>query len=45
VVRQILSVPKEIVVVELLPLGYPKDPRAIAKSRLPLEEIVRYESW
>jgi nitroreductase len=45
VVRQILSVPKEIVVVELLPLGYPKDPRAIAKSRLTLEEIVRYESW
>jgi nitroreductase len=45
VVRRILAIPKEIVVVELLPLGYPKDPRPAAKSRLPLEKIVRYESW
>ena len=44
-VRQILGIPKEIVVVELLPLGYPKDPEPVAKSRLPLETIVRYEKW
>jgi nitroreductase len=44
-VRQILGIPKEIVVVELLPLGYPEDPRAVAKSRLPMETIVHYESW
>jgi len=44
-VRRILAIPKEIVVVELLPLGYPRDPQPVAKSRLPLETIVRYESW
>jgi nitroreductase len=44
-VRRILSIPEEIVVVELLPLGYPRDPRAVAKSRLPLETIVHYEKW
>jgi nitroreductase len=43
--RRILAIPKEIVVVELLPLGYPRDPQPVAKSRLPLEAIVRYESW
>jgi nitroreductase len=45
VVRRILAIPKEIVVVELLPLGYPRDPQPVAKSRLPIETIVRYESW
>jgi nitroreductase len=45
VVRKILGIPEEIVVVELLPLGYPADPRAAAKSRLPMETIVHYESW
>jgi nitroreductase len=44
-VRRILGIPEEIVVVELLPLGYPKDPQPIRKSRLPLETIVRYEKW
>jgi nitroreductase len=45
VVRKILAIPEEIVVVELLPLGYPKDPERVEKSRLPLATIVRYESW
>ena len=27
------------------PLGYPRDTQPVAKSRLPLEAIVRYESW
>jgi nitroreductase len=44
-VRRILGIPEENVVVELLPLGYPKDPEPVRKSRLPLETIVRYEKW
>jgi nitroreductase len=44
-VKEILQIPEEIRVVELLPLGYPKDPAAIGKKRLPLERIVRYERW
>jgi nitroreductase len=44
-VRRILEIPEQIVVVELLPLGYPKDPKPVTKSRLPLETIVRYEKW
>jgi len=44
-VRQILGIPKEIVVVELLPLGYPEDPRTVSKSRLPMETIVHYDGW
>ena len=45
VVRRILAIPEEIEVVELLPLGYPRDPQGTTKSRLPMETIVRYESW
>ena len=44
-VRRILEIPEQIVVVELLPLGYPKDPKPVTKSRLPLETIVCYEKW
>jgi nitroreductase len=44
-VRQILGIPQEIVVVELLSLGYPEDHRTVGKSRLPVEAIVHYESW
>lgn len=43
-VRDILGIPKHIEVVELLSLGYPADsPRK--KSRLSLEEIVKYDRW
>jgi nitroreductase len=45
VVRKILAIPETIVVVELLPLGYPRDPKPVSKSRLPLKTIVHYESW
>jgi len=45
VVREILGIPRQIVVVELLPLGYPKDPGQVDKSRLPLETIVRRDGW
>lgn len=44
-VRALLGIPPEIHVVELLPLGYPADPSPKAKQRLPLEEIVHYETW
>jgi nitroreductase len=44
-VRAVLGIPKDVVVVGLLPLGYPQDAQPVSKSRLPLETIVRYESW
>jgi len=45
VVKQILGIPEGVVVVELLPLGYPRDPSAVQKRRIPLESFVRYDSW
>ncbi len=44
-VKQILGIPQEIIVVELLPLGYPQDPAIKEKSRLSLAETVHYEKW
>jgi nitroreductase len=44
-VRQLLGIPEQVQVVELLLLGYPSDPAPTPKSRLPLEDIVRYEAW
>ena len=44
-VREILGIPDEIVIVELLPLGYPRDPGKAAKSRLSIDEIVKYDQW
>ena len=44
-VKEILSIPEEIRVVGLMPLGYPSDPSPIEKRRLPLEKIVKYEKW
>ncbi len=44
-VQAILGIPEEIRVVALLPVGYPRDPSPAEKSRLPREEIVRYEHW
>jgi nitroreductase len=42
--REILGIPKNVRIVELLPLGYPAA-AAKPKERLPLEELVRYEKW
>jgi nitroreductase len=43
-VKNILDIPREVRVVELLTLGYPKDtPKT--KNRLPLEKIVCHEKW
>jgi len=44
-VKEILHIPDEIRVVELMPLGYPSDPAAINKKRFPLDLIVKYEHW
>jgi nitroreductase len=44
-VRAILGIPEQIVVVELMPLGYPRDAGAVGKSRLTLESIVHREGW
>ncbi|MEW5806843.1 MAG: nitroreductase family protein [Acidobacteriota bacterium] len=44
-VKKLLGIPAHIRVVELLPIGYPKDPCPVRKHRLPLKEIVRYERW
>ncbi len=44
-VRRILAIPESVEVVELLPLGYPRDPQPVRKSRLPYDTIVRLEHW
>lgn len=44
-VKELLGIPPETRVVELLPLGYPKEPEPAAKQRLPLSQIVKYERW
>ena len=44
-VKEALGIPETIKVVQLLPLGYLATPGTVAKDRLPIEKIVRYESW
>ena len=44
-VRAILGIPRDIRVVELLPIGYPADPAPVAKSRLGLDQVVKNEKW
>ncbi len=44
-VKEILNIPDNIHVVELLPLGYPKDASVKMKSRMSLNEIVKWETW
>lgn len=44
-VRQLLGIPDEVTVVELLPIGYPEDPSLKEKRRLPMGEIVHRERW
>jgi len=42
-VKELLGIPAHIRVVAMLPIGYPQDPAPMAKSRLPLETIVKQE--
>jgi nitroreductase len=44
-VKEILGVPDEIRVVELMPLGYPVFQRVKEKNRLPLSKIVKHDRW
>lgn len=44
-VKDILGIPKEIPIVELLTLGYMREPYPRHKDRLSFEEIVMYERW
>ncbi len=44
-VKEILGIPEEIRVVQLMPLGYPVDPKPVQKSRLPFDMIVKYDHW
>jgi len=44
-VKGILGIPEEIRVVQLMPLGYPAEPSAIRKNRLPFDRIVKYDRW
>lgn len=44
-VKQILSIPEKIRVVELMPIGYASDPSPVEKKRLSLDEIVKHEHW
>ena len=31
--------------IDLLPLGYPADPKPVPKSRKPISETVHFEKW
>ncbi|MCK4519043.1 MAG: nitroreductase family protein [Candidatus Omnitrophica bacterium] len=44
-VKDILDIPADVRIVELLALGYPAKPCPKHNDRLPLEEIVMYEKW
>jgi len=44
-VKKIIGIPPRIRVVELLPIGYPKNPAPVKKSRLPIKKIVKHERW
>ena len=45
-VKEILGIPQEIKVVEMLSLGYPDSPdEDIEKNRMSMEDIVRYDRW
>jgi nitroreductase len=44
-VKELLGIPAEVRVVQLMPIGYPADPSPVTKSRLGREEIVHRERW
>jgi nitroreductase len=43
-VHDVLGIPREVIIVGLLPIGYP-DAEAPPKKRLPLNEIMMLEEW
>jgi nitroreductase len=44
-VKKILGIPADVRVVELLTLGYPRDPKPKAKNRLGRDEVLFFERW
>jgi nitroreductase len=44
-VKEILAIPDDVKVVELMPLGYPAYVVVKEKNRLPFEKIVKYDHW
>ena len=44
-VKEILSIPDEIRIIGLMPIGYPYNPSIKDKNRLPFDMIVKYEHW
>ena len=44
-VKQILEIPADIRVAQLLTLGYPAGPGPAKKDRLNLKDITMYEKW
>jgi nitroreductase len=44
-VKQILGIPKEVKVVELMSVGYPTSEGGEDKNRLPFKKIVKHDSW
>jgi nitroreductase len=43
-VRQILAIPEDVAIIELMTVGYPADSKPEAK-REPIEKIVCYDTW
>ena len=44
-VKEILGIPKDVRVVELMPIGYPTNQCNKEKNRLPLNEIIKQDRW
>ena len=44
-VKEILKIPEEIRIIALMPLGYSSDPSIVNKQRLPIDQIVKYDTW
>ena len=44
-IKEILEIPKEIKIVALMTVGYPKDPSLSEKKRLPLKQLIKHEKW
>ena len=44
-VKEILGIPEDVRVVELMPIGYPVFQSVKEKNRLPLDKIIKYDSW
>jgi nitroreductase len=44
-VKEILGIPEEVRVVELMPIGYPATQEVQEKDRLPFSKVVKYDRW